>query len=465
MEIPARHPRKGDCIIRSLVHELGRPRVMVDYPHLDLTERLEYLDELLDPQTDGKIPVEKCRQPPPTVTIIRARQANESPHAEQQAVVPSAVPNQPAPATPGWHSARQALLALRLGQSTAETVRDLSVGLAEVDAACKWALDRAGTGQLSFLLFVSPYGMGKSHALAHLRQRARERGMASGTIVLDGVGTTLCRPLGLIGALSHSIEYAEHTASDGLPQRLAGLVRTGAVDKLRNAGADMLHQSLAKLRGDHVDDADKWETVEDYLSLEVSAPQATRVLGVRLPSLNANQLANRPGRAADLLREWAQACTATGARGGLTVLLDEADVDYGNRWRTGSELEQRAGLLTAWRQMADAGPQAGSYTRLVVALAITPSGSDSDPVEELKNELGPHVQEVILRDLTDREMRELGGKVCQLYRTAYELNEREAARMDGLVSDALNAQANGAEQPNPRKFIRLLLEKLDAAYA
>ena len=147
------------------------------------------------------------------------------------------------------------------------------------------------------------------------------------------------------------------------------------------------------------------------------------------------------------------------------MLLDEADVDYGNRWRTGSELEQRARLLTAWRQMADAGPQAGSYARLVVALAITPSESDSDPVEELKNELGPHVQEVILRELTGGEMRELGERVCHLYRTAYDLKDNDAASMNGHVSDALNAQANGAEQRNPRKFIRLLLEKLDAAYA
>jgi len=439
MEIPALHPRKGDCIIRERTQTLGRVQVLVDYPGLNVSRRREYLDELVDRASGRAINL----QSPPT--------APASPCAP--------------PPVPSWQRARQSLLALRLGQSTAETVRDLSVGLPEEDEACRWALDRAGSGQLSFLLFVSPYGMGKSHALAHLRQLSRGRNMATGTVVLDGVGTTLCRPLGLISALSHSIEYPEALASEGLPQRLAGLVRTEAVGILRVAGAEMLHRSLEKLNGGNVDDPDQWETIEDYLSLEVSAPQASYVLGVRLPPLNANQLANRPERAAGLLREWAQACSVTKARGGLTVLLDEADVDYGNRWRSKSEREQRGGLLEAWRQMADDGPRGGSYAKLVVALAMTPGIAKQDPIEELKKALGPHVRAVTLRELGDREMSELGGKVCTLYRTAYELGPPTMAGMENLVAEALTAQQRGAEQRNPRKFIRLLLEKLDAAHA
>jgi len=440
MEIPARHPRKGDCIIRERTNTLGRVKVLVDYPDLGVSRRPEYLDELVDCKTSMPIRL----QDPPSAMLQ----------------MPVAVPQ-----VPSWQDARQALLALRLGQSTAETVRGLSVGLSEVDEACQWALDRAGSGQLSFLLLVSRYGMGKSHALAHLRLRARERSMATGTVVLDGVSTTLCRPLGLISALSHSIEFPEAIASDGLPQRLAGLVRTGTVNRLQTAGAATLFQSLAPLSGDHVDDPDKWETVEDYLSLEVSAAQAGHRLGVHLPPLNANRLVERPGRATDLLHEWAQACTATGARGGLTIVLDEADVDYGNCWRTGSELEQRSALLEAARQMAETGPRGGSYARLVVALAITPGVCEPDPVEELTNTLGRHARTVALRELSEHEMTELGSKVCRLYCQAYEVSEDQAGRMEGLVSDALSTLSRGAELRNPRKFIRLLLEKLDAAYA
>ncbi len=464
MEISARHPRKGDCVIRSVIDKHGRPKVLVDYPDLDLKHRLEYLDELLDPKTKAPISVEQCMEPPPTLNITRNQTTGLVERIELDWSVGSSASNAALQA-PSWQRARQSLLALRLGQSTAETVLELSVGLSEVDEACRWALDRAGSGQLSFLLFVSPYGMGKSHALAHLRELARGRSMATGTVVLDGVGTTLCRPLGLISALSHSVEYPEAMASDGLPQRLAGLVRAGAVDRLRVAGAEMLHRSLANLNGEHVDDADKWEMIEDYLSLEVSAPQASRFLGVRLTPLNANQLANRPGRATGLLKEWAQACSMTNARDGLAVLLDEADVDYGNRWRSETEREQRAALLQAWRQMADAGPRGGSYAKLAVALAMTPGLDEDDPINELQNSLGPHLRAVTLRELSDREMRELGGKVAALYRTAYELGEAGAAGTENLIAEALAVQQRGAEQRNPRKFIRLLLEKLDTAHA
>ncbi len=41
MEIPARHPRKGDCIIRERTNTLGRVKVLVDYPDLGLSRRPE----------------------------------------------------------------------------------------------------------------------------------------------------------------------------------------------------------------------------------------------------------------------------------------------------------------------------------------------------------------------------------------------------------------------------------------
>ena len=54
MEIPARHVRKGDCIIRDVVPG-GRVLVFVDYPDLGLTHRPACLDELVDRRTGGPI--------------------------------------------------------------------------------------------------------------------------------------------------------------------------------------------------------------------------------------------------------------------------------------------------------------------------------------------------------------------------------------------------------------------------
>lgn len=439
MEIPARHPRKGDCVIREVTTLLGRVKVLVDYPDLGLFGRPEYLDELIDRRTGARVTVE------PPARGAAAPPANSAP-------------------TPTWQSARQTLLALRLGQSTIDSVRDLSVGMEEVDEACQWAIGRAQTGQLSFLLFESPYGMGKSHALGHLKLTARQSSMATGGVVLDGVAVSLCLPMSLIGALAHSVEYPDGTASDGLPQRLAGLVVRGEVEKLRTYGARLLYGSVVNLRPEQVQNPDIWEVIEDYLSLELSANQINQRFGLRVQPLRAHFREDRPARCADLLREWAQACSATGAGGGLTVLLDEADVDYAQGGRAETDREQRAIFLQALRQNGDGGPKGESYGRLLVALAVTPGAGKSDPIEELKTELGPHLRIVKLKELSMDQLSDLGLRVASLYRRAYEITGDED-KAEKMVRECLQITDRQVEERNPRLFIRLLLEKLDVLYA
>jgi hypothetical protein len=316
---------------------------------------------------------------------------------------------------------------------------------------------------VSFLLFESPYGMGKSHALGYLKVRAREAGMAAGSVVLDGIALSLCVPMNLIGALAHTVEYPEATASDGLPQRLAELVLHGEVRKLRVADASLLYGALENLVAEHVENPDLWEVVEDYLSLERSTSEVGRHLGVRVGALKAHCLVDRPARGADLLREWAQACTVTGARGGLAVLFDEADVDYGQRRRGLNESEQRSGLLQALRGHADGGPKPGSYGRLVVAMAITPGASKPDPIQELRREFGSHLRVVRLRELSSIELSELGSKVVEVYRRAYQVRGGEA-EAEKAIKSCVQVTERQAEGRNPRTFIRRLLEKLDGAY-
>jgi hypothetical protein len=437
MELPARHPRKGDCVIRERAHTLGRIKVFVDYPDLGLSRRPEYLDELVDRSTSKPISLDATPETPtPRPSVPQA--------------------------TPSWQTARQTLLALRLGQSTSESVKDLSVGMSEVDEACRWALDRAATGKISFLLFESPYGMGKSHALAHLRLRAQQAGMAAGGVVLDGISVSLCLPMSIIAALSHTIEFPDGPSSDGLPQRLAGLIRTGATERLRVVGSEMLFSVLRKVDPTIAENPDSWEVIEDFLSLEVGAGVVRNQLGLVVPSLKS-RLCDRPQRSTELLREWAQACTTTGARNGLVVLLDEADVDYSQSGRTETEREQRVALLQAWREVAGSGPQSGGYGRLVIAMAITPGASEPDPVEELQSELGSHLRTVRLTELAKSEMSELGSRVSRLYRTAYQLPEGKVAKMDAAIAECLGVVSAQAEGRNPRKFIRMLLERLDVA--
>jgi hypothetical protein len=364
---------------------------------------------------------------------------------------------------PSWQGARQMLLALRLGQSTAESVRELSVGMEDVESACRWGMGRAMEGKLSFLLFESPYGMGKSHALAHLKQLALKQTMAVGTVTLDGAGVSLCEPMSLVTGLAHAIEFPDERKDEGLPQRLAQRAGRG----LNITGGEMLHQLLMAIDRDCVDNPDKWERIEDYLSLDATSTDLRRELGIKVPSLKVRYRDDRPGRCSTILREWASACTVTemGARNGLVILLDEADVDYARRGRLQNDMEQRTALLRAFRSIADSPPGDGGFARLLVAVAITPGASRPDPIDEFRAELGEHLKVVRLRELTPGELRELGKRVVQLYQRAYEVTDRNEKHAAGVLERCLHFTGKQVEGRNPRKFIRLLLEKLDVLYA
>jgi hypothetical protein len=154
-----------------------------------------------------------------------------------------------------------------------------------------------------------------------------------------------------------------------------------------------------------------------------------------------------------------------GARSGLVILLDEADVDYAQRGRKQADKELRAALLQSLRAIADAPPGDGGFARLIIAMAITPGASSPDPIEELKDELGKHLNVVRLRELTLSELRDLGKRVVKLYQCAYEVSDNKADLAVKILEKCLLFTGNQAEGRNPRRFIRLLLEKLDVLYA
>jgi hypothetical protein len=98
-------------------------------------------------------------------------------------------------------------------------------------------------------------------------------------------------------------------------------------------------------------------------------------------------------------------------------------------------------------------------------MAITPGASNPDPIEELKDELGAHLKVIRLRELSVGELRNLGKRVVKLYQCAYEVTGDKDDLAANILERCLLFTGNQAEGRNPRKFIRLLLEKLDGLYA
>jgi hypothetical protein len=284
--------------------------------------------------------------------------------------------------------------------------------------------------------------------------------MAVGSVVLDGMGVSLCQPMSLPATLAHAIEFGDH--GEGLPARLAGLVRTGQTSKLKTACAEFLYGALSELTTDHVDDPEAWELVEDYLALDVAPSVIRQRLGVRVPPLNTRSRADRPDRCALLMRDWARSVPPLGHPSGLALLLDEADVDFALSGRTANEKEQRAALLQAWRVMADGGPGGETHAKLLIALAATPGGNFDDPLSELCSTLGLCARVIELPELSEDHMRELGQRIAAMYARAYQTNPE--ARATEFVDACLQTIRGMHGRRNPRHFIRMLLEKLDAAH-
>lgn len=443
-EMRAYHPKLGSCIIRSIVPNTNPVRVKVLYVDLGLLDTC-LLVELRDAET-GKSITYSAPKPQSTASIPTAGKS-----------------------APPWCEARSAIVALRLGQCPEGYVDRLTVGSEEVREACLWALESSYAGRAAFVIFESPYGKGKTHALTLFAQMARARHRAVGSIVLDGIGVSLSQPMSLLTELAALINFPDGVTVETLPERLAELVSKGRSDDLRTNGANYLADCLNRIPPTLADNPEAWDLVVDYLSCQLPASQAQQQLRqfltdggpLTLQAIFANHLVDRPHRCVKMLREWAQACTRLGASRGLTLLFDEADVDYGNTGFGDRAVDQRVPTLRALGSLS-------SGTYLSAGFAITPGIDpywEEDPVEELLGALGEDAtRRVVLADIPRSELLVLASRIAELYAEAYETKSIwSAAETKTEATEIAVRLSKSKDGCIPRQFIRELLEKLDLA--
>lgn len=440
------HPDLGQCVITKVISGM---EVEVEFSHLGIKGKRLRIAALIDPQT-GKAPL------------------------PSDAGTPSGM-KEPSLAKPlrsvgGSLEARLAILALRLGQCPESYIDALTVGAGEVKEAVQWALNRSDDGEPAFLVFESPFGKGKTHALNLFSSMARKRFRAVGSVVLDGCGISLSEPMTLLSNLAETIRFPEGRGFETLPERLCSLVQSGRVETLYARGADFLVSCLSQIPREIADQPDAWEIVVDYLSCNVPASHAKQKLAEyrlrrvppSLPPIIANRVDNRAPRATMMLREWARACTVLGAGRGLVVLFDEADVDYGNTGFGRRAVERRIMLYESLRAMQDERQR----PFLSVGIAITPGEANcwgEQAIDEMLKSLdGLCTRHVVLDDLSQKDFIHLGVKVAAIYGEAFgsEVVSPDEAREH---ADELRRKMSGRVTSSclPRRFIREFIEHLD----
>ena len=367
---------------------------------------------------------------------------------------------------PDWMSARQAILALRLGQVTERVAKLVTVGTEEIETFFREIVERAESKQPAFMVVEGPWGTGKTHALALLRGIAVENKMAVAQVVLDGVASTLSRPNELLREIVRGVAFPSDNGQDDLLDLVISFARDQRTDILYQNGLTILAEALKAVPPEATNNPDAVELIESYLAGEVSANQIRKQLSQTYDrtsgfvSLKAVRRADQPERFATLLGEWALAARSLHSHG-LVVILDEADVELAFA-KSAQDQEQRNRLLeeiAALRAVA---------VPLAVVIAVAPGAEIagfSSPTEYLSSQLGKDCRVAKVPELRPRNLVEVAEKIVRIYDEAYPQSSTILRSAWEPVAKALIE--SGKNSPGgivPRRFIRSFIEHLDAEH-
>jgi hypothetical protein len=244
----------------------------------------------------------------------------------------------------------------------------------------------------------------------------------------------------------------------GIGDKLYDVKAAGRVWTLHHGGATRIADALEAISVAQLEDPDQRHIFEDYLAGDLSAAQATWMLGAigQFPKIGAREITGRPARFVSLLQEWARFMAVAGARG-LVVMLDELDVEYAffpTRWR-----ERRTELLCELRSLGE------SDAPLVIALGSAPSGASipawGDPVQDILNLLDGVITHIRVPQPSREDLRKLFQKLVALYAEAYE--DPKLLTADALKPMCDDILESYRRNPGavPRHMVRRSIEQLD----
>lgn len=366
--------------------------------------------------------------------------------------------------------ARRGVLALKLGQVLEQHVLQLSTGTDSVQAVLETVVERGVQRRAQGVLIEGGWGSGKTHLLAMLRAIATSKGMATSSVILDGDGVRLSDPMRLMEAALESLRYPGEAVPCGIGARLRLLRRSGVSLNSQFRDARRIAHAINALPASAFDDPETLEILEDFLMLSLSATQARTALKqhgyrVRLPSMAARSVSDRPGRFRELLEGWAEFVTQTGAKG-LALIVDEVDVDYasttGRAAALVDERERRKSLLSALSKSLR------KNLPLVVAFGSAPAEDEvpeeDDAVQDVARWVGESALKIIQAPQPDLpHMRQIVQHVIDLYESGY--TERLANVDHDLIVKLRDTLAESYMEeeisPVPRMLVRRALEYLD----
>jgi len=414
---------------------------------------------------DQAVRVEGNRSPPdldPEVKVARPR-----------------VPARPLPTgkrkerPSGSSSDIQAIEALRFGLVPLKSVREVTVGLNQIE---KWAgshLQKKNPTAPRLAEVSGPFGSGKSHTMAAIRAIAIDQGYLTTSVEVDGRRVSLSNPERLLEALWQNLQFGDtQSATPLLNLYRKAIEENSPPPRVAPRGIDRIHDNYLTIR--HVMKSHLLDEFGPDIDAVISsrigrtAAQVQKDLAghpaidrdaIHLRKMIGRKVDDRPYDFIESLVGHAMIAKLCGYRG-LVITIDEFEVEY-----TGytTEFGRVRDLLSVLEQYLRGELDHEAAPLAIFVASVGQAGHYGDEIlTKLSRITGSKA--FVLQPMKAKDYKLLGQKIHELYRSAYGIKGAPKHDIVSKAQDEIDLDYADQESGETRIFIKNLLARCDAMY-
>lgn len=367
----------------------------------------------------------------------------------------------------------QAIEALRFGLVPLHSVREVTVGLNQIE---KWVgshLQNKNRDTPCLAEISGPFGSGKSHTMAAIRAIAIDRGYLTTSVEVDGSRVTLSDPERLLEALWGNLQFGDTRSATPLldlyckaieEQFPAPRVAPHGIDRISDNYSTIRHVMKSHLLDEFGSDIDgvvssRIGTVAAQVAKNLARHPAIDRYAISLRKMIGKKVDDRPYDFIESLAGHAMIAKLCGYRG-LVITIDEFEVEYTGDTK---RLERVNGLLEVLKKYLKGELD---HEPAPLAIFVASVGQEGHYGDEILTELcrvsGGEPFE--LRPMESKEYKLLGGKIHELYRSAYGIQAAPKYDIVQKAQDEIDLDYADQESGETRIFIKNLLSRCDAMY-
>ncbi len=392
---------------------------------------------------------------------------------ESSLLRPSVEMKDPPKGVAGNQHRRQAIEALRFGVVPNLALRELTLGYEELR---NWVNSRLPSPTRTGVMvsdISGPFGNGKTHAMAVVRQVALSQGYAVARAEVDGRNVTLADPQRLLHSLLGTLETRDGRSSDPvLDIYLSAIDRTRQAPRIAPRGIDRTRDNYNTVR--IVQDAgciDKfnsdlecvlsggqWRNASD-IQLDISREPRIDRYKVRVRRVVGHLIADRPYDFVEALLGLATICELAGYSG-LVLTIDEFEVE--DFFLSYSKKERVRALLDVLQECVAGKTDHASAPLALFFASVGLDGHVGDQrIRKMVKDSGGDIY--WLDDWAPEALLELGGSIGSVYADAYGIGVSSAGDTHRRVLNRLDPGVL-TSSGRIRAYIKQYVRELDTQF-